>query len=79
VDIAEAFRAQFGREPEVIAQAPGRVNLIGEHIDYSNGFVLPFAIDAITSVAICRREDQFVNVVSAQQSKVRAGLHMCSV
>ena len=68
MDIAEAFRAQFGREPEVIAQAPGRVNLIGEHIDYSNGFVLPFAIDAITSVAICRREDQFVNVVSAQQS-----------
>lgn len=68
MDIAAAFHAHFGCEPEVIAQAPGRVNLIGEHIDYSDGFVLPFAIDSVTTVAICRREDQEVRLVSAQQA-----------
>lgn len=67
MNISAAFLAQFGEEPEVIAQAPGRVNLIGEHIDYSNGFVLPFAIDAVTTVAIRRRADDVVTVVSAQQ------------
>ena len=67
VNISAAFLAQFGEEPEVIAQAPGRVNLIGEHIDYSNGFVLPFAINAVTTVAIRRRSDDVVTVVSAQQ------------
>lgn len=65
--IAEEFHAQFGVEPDVVAQAPGRVNLIGEHIDYSNGFVLPFAIDAVTTVAIRRRNDKQVQVASAQQ------------
>jgi len=40
-----AFRERFGREPTVAAAAPGRVNLIGEHTDYNDGFVLPVAID----------------------------------
>ncbi|HZP57577.1 MAG TPA: galactokinase [Dehalococcoidia bacterium] len=40
-----AFRRAFGRAPEGIAEAPGRVNLIGEHVDYNDGLVLPFAID----------------------------------
>lgn len=48
---AEAFRAAFGNEPQFIATAPGRVNLIGEHIDYSGGHVLPFAIDRVCAVA----------------------------
>src|SRR5438045_4214247 len=39
------FRAMFGAEPEVVVRAPGRVNLIGEHTDYNEGFVLPAAID----------------------------------
>lgn len=69
--ISEAFRTEFGGEPEVIAQAPGRVNLIGEHIDYSEGFVLPFAIDAVTTVAIRRRNDTEVHLVSAQQPASR--------
>lgn len=41
----EAYVEKFGREPEVLASAPGRVNLIGEHTDYNGGFVLPCAID----------------------------------
>ena len=41
----EQFAKRFGGEPEWIAAAPGRVNLIGEHVDYNDGFVLPMAID----------------------------------
>src|SRR3954468_21783293 len=50
------FRARFGREPDVIASAPGRVNLIGEHTDYNGGEVLPIAIARRTWVAAGRRE-----------------------
>ena len=46
-----AFAQAFGGEPDLIAQAPGRVNLIGEHTDYNDGFVLPLAIDRGTVVA----------------------------
>jgi len=53
--------------PDVIASAPGRVNLIGEHIDYSQGFVLPFAISYRTTAAIRRRDDQIIRVRSKQR------------
>ena len=68
MDISQEFNRHFGHAPEVIAQAPGRVNLIGEHIDYSEGFVLPFAIDSVTTAAISKRSDNQVRVTSAQQS-----------
>ena len=68
MDISQEFTQLFGRAPEVITQAPGRVNLIGEHIDYSEGFVLPFAIDSVTTAAISKRSDNQVRVTSAQQS-----------
>ena len=42
----DAYRARFGESPEVVASAPGRVNLLGEHTDYNGGFVLPCAIAA---------------------------------
>ena len=45
------FATAFGGAPEGVARAPGRVNLIGEHTDYNDGFVLPVAIDAETRVA----------------------------
>ena len=41
----EMFIERFGHEPDVIGVAPGRVNLIGEHTDYNDGFVFPAAID----------------------------------
>ncbi len=46
-----AFRQRFGAGPEFIARAPGRVNLLGEHVDYNEGFVLPAALDRVTLVA----------------------------
>jgi galactokinase len=49
-----AYRTQFGGEAEVVASAPGRINLIGEHTDYNGGFVLPCAIDKRVAVAIGR-------------------------
>ncbi len=49
---AKAFRARFGREPSHAAAAPGRLNLIGEHTDYNEGFVLPLAIDRWVAAAV---------------------------
>jgi galactokinase len=54
---AGAYRARFDAWPELVASAPGRVNLIGEHTDYNDGFVLPCAIDRRTAVAIGRTTD----------------------
>jgi len=60
--LKRAFAAQHGRPPTHIAEAPGRVNLIGEHTDYNDGFVLPVAIDHTTAVAIAARDDARVRV-----------------
>jgi len=60
-----SFEAVFGRAPEVRTQAPGRVNLIGEHTDYTGGLVLPTAIPRQTEVALARRSDKLVRAVSA--------------
>ena len=65
--IARKFLETFGEEADLIAAAPGRVNLIGEHIDYSQGFVLPFAIKDRTFAAIRKRDDAIVQVASAQR------------
>lgn len=51
---AAQFRSQFQREPTILVAAPGRVNLIGEHTDYNDGFVLPMAIDRYTVIAADR-------------------------
>ena len=52
--VVDAFRKRFGAEPEVVARAPGRVNLLGAHVDYSEGWVLPAAIDRAVWVAARR-------------------------
>jgi galactokinase len=62
--IEDAFKKAFSSTPEVIVRAPGRVNLIGEHTDYNEGFVLPAAIDRAIAFAGRRRPDRLVRVHS---------------
>jgi galactokinase len=61
-----AFRRLVGREPDGVWSAPGRVNLIGEHTDYNDGFVLPVAIDLECRAAVARREDGLIRCWSVQ-------------
>jgi galactokinase len=61
-----SFRELFGADPEVSAEAPGRANLIGEHTDYSGGFVLPLTIPQRTRVELRRRRDETARVHSVQ-------------
>ena len=62
--IEQTFQQVFGSAPEVVVRAPGRVNLIGEHTDYNDGFVLPAAIDRAITYAGRRRADRRVRVYS---------------
>lgn len=65
--IDNKFVEVFGNRADIIAAAPGRVNLIGEHIDYSDGFVLPFAIKDQTYAAVKVRHDRKVRIASVQR------------
>jgi galactokinase len=60
----KGFSRIYGRQPDLIAFAPGRVNLIGEHTDYNDGFVLPCAIPFGTAVALGRRSDSNVEAAA---------------
>jgi galactokinase len=63
---ASAFRAAYSADPAVVARAPGRVNLIGEHTDYNDGTCLPMALPHATYAAVSPRTDALVRVRSAQ-------------
>lgn len=63
--VTDAFIKGFGCQPDIYVQAPGRVNIIGEHTDYNDGFVLPCAIDYQTITAAKKRNDQLIRVVAA--------------
>jgi galactokinase len=63
------FRAVYGYPPDGIWSAPGRVNLIGEHTDYNEGFALPCAIDRRTFAALARRDDGLVRVSSGSRGR----------
>jgi galactokinase len=58
------FAVRFANAPESIVRAPGRVNLIGEHTDYNDGYVLPLAIEPAIWIALARRSDRIVHVRS---------------
>ncbi len=62
--VAQEFERRFGAAPAYVVRAPGRVNLIGEHTDYNDGFVLPMAIDRAVWIALRRRGDRRVIVHS---------------
>ena len=59
------FTEHFGYAPALTIRAPGRVNLIGEHTDYNDGFVLPCAIDYQTVIACAKRDDRQIRVLAA--------------
>jgi galactokinase len=62
--VRSVFLEHFQSKPSIVARAPGRVNLIGEHTDYNDGFVLPCAIDYQTMIAASPRHDLLVRVVA---------------
>jgi galactokinase len=66
----EGFAKQFGSAPEGVWSAPGRVNLIGEHTDYNEGFVLPFAINRRTYAAVSTRNDDIARVASSFSDEI---------
>ncbi len=78
----DGFRRVFGRSPEGIWSAPGRVNLIGEFTDYNDGFVLPLALPFAARAYAARRDDDLVRIASAQRSEsggpsvVEVALHL---
>lgn len=62
--VTTTFTRRFGEPPAIIVRAPGRVNLIGEHTDYNDGFVLPMAIDRAMWIALRPRPDRLVSAFS---------------
>jgi galactokinase len=68
--VVSAFRERFGAAPDLVTRAPGRVNLIGDHTDYNEGFVLPMAIDRAVWIALRARNDDTVSVLSLDFSEV---------
>ena len=67
--INEVFSNRFGTAPMFVVRAPGRVNLIGEHTDYNEGFVLTLAIDRATWIALRPRDDNRVQLHSIEQKE----------
>lgn len=62
--VTQTFQSRFGQPPAFVVRAPGRVNLIGEHTDYNDGFVLPMAIDRAVWIALRQRTDGLVHLHS---------------
>ncbi|MCK5113515.1 MAG: galactokinase [Phycisphaerae bacterium] len=76
--IKDEFRKAFGVTPKGIVAAPGRVNLIGEHTDYNDGFVLPIAIEQRTLAAWAPRDDGRVVFASLQQPNKCDEIDLCT-
>jgi galactokinase len=73
--VTDQFRKVFGENPEGVWEAPGRVNLIGEHTDYNNGLVLPIALPQRTYAAARRRADGLLRLSSTAGGEVEIQLH----
>ena len=63
--VLRAFEDAYGRPAQALVRAPGRVNLIGEHTDYNDGFVLPMALDRAAWIALAPRDDDVVRLLAA--------------
>jgi galactokinase len=67
--LTQLYETYFNAKPNFIVRAPGRVNLIGEHTDYNDGFVLPMAIDRDIFIALSPRDDETVRLIPLDFSK----------
>jgi galactokinase len=70
--VVRRFEARYGAKPTFVVRAPGRVNLIGEHTDYNDGFVLPIAIDRAIWIALRPRAHRRVEVFSPDYDAIVA-------
>ncbi|MEV5953629.1 galactokinase [Streptomyces sp. NPDC051987] len=70
-EVTDAFQELYGTAPDGVWAAPGRVNLIGEHTDYNDGFVMPFALPHVATAAVGRRTD---GVLRLHSSDVEGGI-----
>jgi len=71
--VTQEFTDRCGSPPAGVWSAPGRVNLIGEHTDYNDGFVMPFALAQVVTVAAARRSDDRWRVTSLNQDAANGG------
>ena len=71
--VTRTFATTYGREPRGVWAAPGRVNVIGEHVDYNGGLCLPFALPHRTYVALSPRDDDGVALATAQVTDADSG------
>lgn len=62
--VTEIFREKFLQEPQIVVRSPGRINIIGEHTDYNEGFVLPAAIDKAAYIAASLRDDDEIHLLA---------------
>ena len=62
LELSSRFEKIFGTRPALLARGPGRVNLLGEHVDYNDGIVLPLAIDLAVSLAATPTGDKTVTL-----------------
>ena len=72
--VAQKFQEIFASDGALLVRSPGRVNLIGEHTDYNNGFVLPAAVDKAIYMAIGRRSDEEVHLFAMDLDQSYRGL-----
>lgn len=70
--VIEEFQKQYGKAPVILARAPGRVNLIGEHTDYNDGFVLPIAINKAVWIALGPTQDDTITLYSADYQEEKS-------
>lgn len=73
--VREAFKKRFGCEPDVIIRAPGRINLLGEHTDYNEGFVLPAAINRAIYLAFSSHEAPTAEVIALDMEESMTTIH----
>ena len=71
--VKEKFKTSFSESDPLIVRSPGRVNLIGEHTDYNNGFVLPAAINKAIYMAVSRRSDDEIHLISLDLDRQYTG------